>query len=1127
LEKSKFLSLYEHDPFVKTIATEIKTNPGKNFHLKGLSGSLDMILVTSVAKINHGYHLVIAHDKEEAAYLAGDLQEFQQKQKEETLLFPSSYKVPYQLDEVENANVLQRTEILNRIQAKEKDTEIIVTYPDALYEKVVNKRSLKENTFTAQVGEKVDVEFVAELLSTYDFEKTDFVYEPGQFAIRGGIIDVFSYANELPFRIELFGREIESIRSFDPESQLSVAPIERINIVPNIQTKMIREERQSFLNFLPEGTTLWVKDYQLTLDQIDNSFNKALDKFHLIQQKSDVTNKLLVKPEDLFDDAGHFSQSIAGLTKVECGNKFYLEPKNTFQLDVKPQPSFNKNFDLLVANLLENERNGILNIICSESGKQMERLRNIFDELDPTLKMQPLSIGIRGGFIDKSLQIACYTDHQIFDRFHRFKTKNKISKSKALTLKELKTLQPGDFVVHVDYGVGRFAGLEKVDVNGNLQEAIRLVFRDDDLLYINIHALHKISKYSGQEGTMPSMSKLGSPEWDNKKKKVKSKVKDIAKDLIALYSKRKTAPGFQFSKDSVLQVELESSFIYEDTPDQALATTDVKDDMEKAYPMDRLVCGDVGFGKTEVAIRAAFKAVNDRKQVAVLVPTTILAMQHYQTFKERLGSFPVKVDYINRFRTAKEIKEITKQVTSGEIDILVGTHRIVNKDVKFRDLGLLVIDEEQKFGVKVKDQLKEMRVNVDVLTLTATPIPRTLHFSLMGARDLSVIATPPPNRQPITTEIYTFEEEVIRDAIAYEIKRGGQVFFVHNRVGEIDSISNLIMKLVPDAKVIGAHGQMDGKKLEKIMVQFIEGEYDVLVSTNIIESGLDIPNANTIIINRAHMFGLSDLHQMRGRVGRSNKKAFCYLLTTPSSGLTSEARKRLQTLEEFSDLGDGIKVAMRDLDIRGAGNLLGAEQSGFITDLGFEMYHKILDEAVQELKENEFAALFEDDLKEKVAILVQDCVIETDMELLIPESYVSNISERLSLYSNLDRLKTEEELDQFRRSVIDRFGPAPKEVKALFETVQLRWMAERLGFEKIVLKKGQMKCYFVPPTNERYFRSEVFGNIMKFIQTQGSKCKIKEHKNRLILTIGDVDSIVKGKKWLASMKEHEISVPLR
>ncbi len=1120
MEKRELLSLYENDPFIRTIVSEVTSQRGKNFHIKGLSGSLDMILVTTLARSTPGCHLIIAHDKEEAAYLAGDLQEFQEK--EEALLFPTSYKTPYQLDDVENANVLMRAEILSRIQSKSKKTEIIVTYPEALYEKVVNKSTLKDNTFTAKAGEKVDVEFIAELLSTYNFEKTDFVYEPGQFAIRGGIIDVFSYANELPFRIELFGREIESIRTFDPENQLSIAPVEQISIVPNIQTRMLREVRQSFLDFLPEGTTLWIKDYQLTLDTIDESYRKASDKFDLIQEKGDGKNQLLTKPEDLFDNAADFTKSIESLNKIEFGHKFYLAPYRTYELEVQPQPSFNKNFDLLVANLVDNEKKGILNIICSESEKQMERLRNIFEELDPTLKMQPLRIGIRGGFVDTSLQVACYTDHQIFDRYHRFKTKSKINKSKALTLKELKTLQPGDYVVHVDYGVGRFAGLEKVDVNGNMQEAIRLVFRDDDLLYINVHALHKISKYAGQEGTMPSMSKLGSPEWENKKKKVKSKVKDIAKDLIALYSKRKNAPGYRFSTDSVLQVELESSFLYEDTPDQALATTDVKADMEKPYPMDRLVCGDVGFGKTEVAIRSAFKAVNDRKQVAVLVPTTILAMQHYQTFKDRLGSFPVKVDYINRFRTAKEIKEITKQVTSGEIDILVGTHRIVNKDIKFKDLGLLIIDEEQKFGVKVKDQLKEMRVNVDVLTLTATPIPRTLHFSLMGARDLSVIATPPPNRQPITTELYTFQEEVVRDAVAYELRRGGQVFFVHNRVGEIDSISNLIMKLVPDAKVIGAHGQMDGKKLEKIMVDFIEGEYDVLVSTNIIESGLDIPNANTIIINRAHMFGLSDLHQMRGRVGRSNKKAFCYLLTPPTSGLTTEARKRLQTLEEFSDLGDGIKVAMRDLDIRGAGNLLGAEQSGFITDLGFEMYHKILDEAVQELKETEFAALFEVDLKEKTEILVQDCTIETDMELLIPEAYVSNISERLNLYSTLDRLKTEEELDAFRLSVIDRFGPSPGQVRALFETVQLRWLAERLGFEKLVLKKGQMKCYFVPSSNERYFQSPVFGNIMKFIQTQGSKCKIKEHKSRLILSIGDVDSVIKAKEWLASMQIQEV-----
>ncbi|WP_215225326.1 transcription-repair coupling factor [Echinicola shivajiensis] len=1115
MDKKAFLSLYKEDSYIRTVASSIFSVQGENFQLKGLTGSMDMVLLAAMAGIGDNYHLIVARDKEEAAYLADDLKMLVDGIK--PLLFPSSYKRPYQYDEVENANVLLRAEILNKILSKESEQEIVVTYPEALYEKVINKKSLKDNTFSAKVGEKVDTEFIAELLATYDFEKTDFVYEPGQFAIRGGIIDVFSYANEEPYRIELFGKEIESIRSFDAESQLSVENLEQISIIPNVQTRLMQEVRQSFLEFMPEGTQVWIKDVEMTMDLLDQAFDKASQKFDQIVGQTG-SEKLMLKPDGLFDDGAAFMKSIAGFNKLEFGNQFHLPEAQVFEFDIKPQPSFNKNFDMLVENLVDNERQGLVNIICSESEKQVERLQNIFQELDPTLKVQSMPISLREGFLDFSLRLACYTDHQIFERFHRYKSNQKASKTKALTLKELKTLQPGDYVVHVDYGIGRFAGLEKVEINDNLQEAVRLVFRDDDLLYVNIHSLHKISKYSGQEGTMPSMSKLGSPEWENKKKKVKRKVRDIAKDLIALYAKRRNAPGYKFSPDSVLQVELESSFIYEDTPDQASATGDVKDDMEKAYPMDRLVCGDVGFGKTEVAIRAAFKAINDRKQVAVLVPTTILAMQHYQTFKERLRDFPVKVDYINRFRTAKQVREIAEQVSSGEIDVLVGTHRIVNKDMKFKDLGLLVIDEEQKFGVKVKDQLKELRVNVDVLTLTATPIPRTLHFSLMGARDLSVIATPPPNRQPVTTEIHAFKEEVIRDAVSQELQRGGQVFFVHNRVGEIDSIANLIMRLVPDAKVVGAHGQMDGKQLEKVMVSFIEGEYDVLVSTNIIESGLDIPNANTIIINRAHMFGLSDLHQMRGRVGRSNKKAYCYLLTTPMSGLTPEARKRLQTLEEFSDLGDGFKVAMRDLDIRGAGNLLGAEQSGFITDLGFEMYHKILDEAVQELKENEFAALFEVDLKEKVEVLVQDCVIETDMELLIPEDYVTNISERLSLYSKLDNIKTEEELEKFAKSITDRFGPVPEVVSALFETVRLRWMAEKLGFEKLVLKNGMMKCYFVPSSREIYFKSEVFGNIIRFIQSKGRYCKIKEHKNRLILTISGVQSVNIAKQWLADMR---------
>lgn len=1115
MDRPSFLSIYQSDPIFQTLAHQLSVGAPFQLQVKGLSGSLDMVLLAAYFEQQGGFHLVVAQDKEEAAYLNSDLHNLLGSLDQR--IFPSSYKRPYHYEEVDNANVLQRAELLNQLLVSKGSPRIVISYPEALYEKVINKRSLVENTFTARVGEAVDMEFITEILSTYDFERTDFVYEPGQFAIRGGILDVFSFSNEFPYRLELVGKEIESIRTFDPETQLSLQPVPFISLIPNVQTRLLQELRQSFLSFLPEKALLWIKDYQLTLDVMNECYLKAAQAFGLMAGEN-KKGALVLQPELLFEQGADFIEAAKKFSIVEFGRQFYLKNAIKVSWESQPQPSFNKNFDLLVANLGDNEKTGFLNLIVAENEKQIDRLQGIFQELDPSLQVQSLLLSLREGFVDKQAKLVCYTDHQLFERFHRYKSKSKSTASKALTLKEIKALHPGDYVVHVDYGVGRFAGLEKVDVSGNMQEAVRLVFRDDDLLYINIHSLHKISKYSGQEGQAPSMSKLGSPDWENKKARAKKQVKDIAKDLIALYAKRRSAPGFAFSRDSVLQVELESSFIYEDTPDQAASTADVKADMEKSYPMDRLVCGDVGFGKTEVAIRAAFKAVNDRKQVAILVPTTILAMQHYQTLSERLENFPVKVDYLNRFRSSKDIKSIKEQVTSGEIDILIGTHKIVSKDMEFRDLGLLIIDEEQKFGVKVKDQLKNLRVNVDVLTLTATPIPRTLHFSLMGARDLSVIATPPPNRQPVTTEVQTFEEEVIRDAVSYELRRGGQVFFVHNRVGEIDSIANLILKLVPDARVIGAHGQMDGDKLEKIMVDFINHKYDVLVSTNIIESGLDIPNANTILINRAHMFGLSDLHQMRGRVGRSNKKAFCYLLTSPLSGLTAEARKRLQTLEEFSDLGDGFKVAMKDLDIRGAGNLLGSEQSGFITDLGFEMYHKILDEAVQELKENEFAALFEEDLKEKVSVLVQDCTIETDLELLIPESYVNNISERLGLYSKLDALQKEDELDQFGQMLQDRFGPAPQEVQDLMETVRLRWQAEELGIEKLVLKASQMKCYLLPSSKESFYNSPIFGNIMKFAQLHPKSCKIKEHKNRLILSVDQVLSIQKAQHLLKEMK---------
>jgi len=1120
LKASDLIKIYKEDALVSSLAEYIKPNDDITIHLKGCTGSLDALIAAAIYSKQHQNHLFIMHEKEEAAYFANDLQNLLPGK--EIFLFPSSYKRPYQFEEIENANVLMRAEILNKINHKSSSGELIVTYPEALTEKVINKSSLLKNTFTASKGESLDISFLTELLIEYDFEKADFVYEPGQFAVRGGILDIYSFASDLPYRIELFGDEIESIRSFDPSNQLSVVELKSINIIPNIQTKLLEERRQSFLEFVPRNTKIWLKDEQLTLDIIDKYFEKAESNFDEILKASGNT-QIVMDPSALFETSNSFIDRLSSFAKVHFGNRYYKTAQHSIEYPCSPQPSFHKNFELIVKDLNDNQDKGIGVVVSADSTKQLSRLRTIFEELDPFLKFSEINIDLRGGFIDHNLQLLCYTDHQLFDRFHRYQTKSKHSKSKALTLKELRNLQTGDFVVHVDYGVGRFAGLDTVENNGRVQEVLRLVYRDDDLLYVSVHSLHKISKYTGKEGAPPVVNKLGTQDWENKKRKVKKKVKDIAKELIGLYAKRKAAKGFAFDPDGFLQAELESSFIYQDTPDQAVATQDVKNDMELPHPMDRLVCGDVGFGKTEVAIRAAFKAVSQGKQVAVLVPTTILAMQHHRTFLERLSQFPVEIEYVNRFRSTKAIKETLKKLEAGEVNILIGTHRIVNKDVSFKDLGLLIIDEEQKFGVKVKEKLREYKVNVDTLTLTATPIPRTLHFSLMGARDLSVIATPPPNRQPVTTELHTFNEEILRDAISYELRRGGQVFFVHNRVQNIDEVANIVHKLVPEARIGIAHGQMEGEKLEKVMLKFIEGEYDVLVSTNIIESGLDIPNANTIIINRAHMFGLSDLHQMRGRVGRSNKKAFCYLLSQPTSGLTSDARKRLSTLEEFTDLGDGFKVAMRDLDIRGAGNLLGGEQSGFINDLGFDMYHKVLDEAIQELKETEFRDLFENDFKEKVKALVTDCSIETDLEILIPDNYVSNISERLSLYTKLDNIKNEKELQEFEDSITDRFGPIPDSVVDLIKSVRLRWLGIQLGFERISLKKDTLKCYFPPPDREDYFKSDTFGHILSYVQLHAKKCRMKDIKNRLILIISSIEEIDKAIIELESIsKETEV-----
>lgn len=1112
-----FLKLYHKDIITSSLGEILKPNRLIKTQLKGVSGSLDAVISSALATSNpHQSHLFILHDREEAAYFQNDLQNLLIKK--EVHFFPTSYKRPYEIEETENANVLLRTELINKLNNKNTEGEIIVSYSEALCEKVVNKKALKKHTIHLETGSSINVDQLFKDLVDFEFEKEDFVYEAGQFAMRGGIIDIFSYANELPYRIELFGDEVESVRTFDPESQLSKSAVKSIDIIPNLNTRFTDVSKQSFLSFLPKNAKLWFKDVQLTLDTINKYYEVAVRNFDELLSQSNYT-KVVQDPALLFETSETFSIDIEKHDIIEFGNRFYFTPDAEFTFNSEPQPSFNKNFELITENLTKNQDKDFRIFVAADSFSQIDRLSSIFEEIDPGLTFEPINISLRNGFVDLENRIVCYTDHQLFERYHKYKAREKHTKSKALTLNELKSLQPGDYVTHIDYGVGRFAGLDKIEVNGNQQEALRLIYRDDDLLYISIYALHKISKYSGKEGTPPVMSKLGSPEWENKKSRIRKKVKDIAKDLINLYAKRKTSPGFAFSNDNYLQAELESSFLFEDTPDQASATDDVKKDMQEPHPMDRLICGDVGFGKTEVAIRAAFKCVLDGKQVAILVPTTILAMQHYRTFNERLKDLPVSLEYINRFKSTKDIKRILSEVEAGKIDILIGTHRIVNKDVIFKDLGLLVIDEEQKFGVSVKEKLKKFRVNVDALTLTATPIPRTLHFSLMGARDLSVIATPPPNRQPVNTEIHTFSETVVRDAIIFELQRGGQVFFVHNRVKDIEQVANIIMKLVPDSKIVVAHGQMDGKKLESVMMSFIEGLADVLVSTNIIESGLDIPNANTIIINQAHMFGLSDLHQMRGRVGRSNKKAFCYLLSPPSIGLSSEARKRLKTLEEFSHLGDGFKVAMRDLDIRGAGNLLGAEQSGFINDLGFDTYHKILDEAVQELKDTEFKDLFKKELVDVEKLFTADCVIDTDFELLIPDDYISNISERLRAYNELDNLQNEAQLQEFIDTTKDRFGPFPDQVLDLMKMVRVRWDAEKLGMEKLTIKNQVLKGYLLSSDNKEYYNSHVFGNILKYVQKFQRQCKIKDGKTRVILIVENMDSVDRVAHFLKEILE--------
>ncbi len=1092
--------------------------PPHPIRVKGLTGSSLSFLTAALYKESDLPFLLIFNDKEEAAYHLNDLELMVGKN--EVLFYPGSYRRPYQIEETDNANVLLRAEVLNRINSRKKPA-IIVSYPDALFEKVVTRKELDKNTLKIKLGDQLSLDFLNEVLFEYHFQRVDFVSGPGEFSVRGGIVDVFSFSHDEPYRIEFFGDEVDSIRTFDVATQLSTEPAKKITIIPNVEHKQLTESRVSFLKYISDKTVIMIQRPQAVFERIDDFYKKAEASFR--EQQGEVRR---LSPAELFLDSQLLKKELREFKHLQFGDATPGETKSMkaeweelgqemteVEFRTKPQPSFNKKFDLLIANLNENDEKGYQNYICCASEQQAKRLHDIFEEVDGHVHYQTLVFPIYQGFVDDELKVACYTDHQIFERYHKFHLKNGYAKKQAITLQELNKLEIGDYVTHIDHGIGVFGGLQKIQVEGKMQEAIKLQYSDRDILYVSIHSLHKISKYNGKDGTSPKIYKLGSAAWKNLKQKTKSRVKKIAFDLIQVYAKRRLEKGYQYHPDSYLQHELEASFIYEDTPDQSKATDDIKSDMESERPMDRLVCGDVGFGKTEVAIRAAFKAVDNGKQVAVLVPTTILAFQHHRTFAERLKEMPVTVVYLNRFRTAKEKKDVLERLKEGKVDIVIGTHQLVNKQVKFKDLGLLIVDEEQKFGVSVKDKLKSIKENVDVLTLTATPIPRTLQFSLMAARDLSVINTPPPNRYPIESQVIGFNEETIRDAISYEIERGGQVYFIHNRIENIKEVAGMIQRLVPHAKVGVGHGQMEGKKLETLMLAFMNGEFDVLVSTTIVESGLDVTNANTIFINNANNFGLSDLHQMRGRVGRSNKKAFCYFITPPYEAMTSEARKRIQALEQFTELGSGFNIAMKDLEIRGAGDLLGGEQSGFINDIGFETYQKILAEAIDELKENEFKDLYEE-VEGPKRDYVKDVQIDTDFELLFPDDYVNSTTERLNLYTQLNNIEDESSLAEFEQQLVDRFGEIPAQVDDLLNSVRIKWIAKEIGLEKVVMKKSKLIGYFIADQQSGFYQSDRFTRVLQFVQSHSQQCKIKEKETRkglrLLLVFDKVPTISKA-----------------
>nr|WP_315231100.1 transcription-repair coupling factor [uncultured Flavobacterium sp.] len=1106
MSKTALYNTYDNSPKTQQIVARLLENNQVKMQLSGLLGSALSFVIRSVFKKAELPFLIVLNNKEEAAYYLNDLEQMIGEQ--DVLFYPGSFRRPYEIEDTDNANVLLRAEVLNRINSRKKPA-VIVTYPEALFEKVVTRKELDKNTLKVAVGDKISIDFINEVLFEYEFKRVDFITEPGEFSVRGGIVDVFSFSNDNPYRIEFFGDEVESIRTFDVATQLSIETQKKITIIPNVENKVFQENRESFLDYISEKTVIFIQNTEDFLAQLDKQFGKAEEAFAKLSQEIKRSS-----PEKLFLNQTEFIKRALDFSIVELSSKPIFRTTKKFEFHIQPQPSFNKQFDLLLNNLNENHFNGYKNYLFCSNDAQAKRFHDIFETLDEAnsenirKQYHTVVLPLYQGFIDEENQITCYTDHQIFERYHKFSIKNGYSKKQNITLKELTTLSVGDYVTHIDHGIGRFGGLQKIQVEGKTQEAIKLVYADNDIVYVSIHSLHKISKYNGKDGTPPKIYKLGSNAWKILKQKTKARVKHIAFNLIQLYAKRRLEKGFQFAPDSYLQNELESSFIYEDTPDQTKSTAEVKADMESDRPMDRLVCGDVGFGKTEVAIRAAFKAVDNSKQVAILVPTTILAYQHYRTFTERLKDMPVSIGYLNRFRTAKQKAETLKQLAEGKLDIVIGTHQLVNKNVVFKDLGLLIVDEEQKFGVNVKDKLKTIAANVDTLTLTATPIPRTLQFSLMAARDLSVITTPPPNRYPIETNVVGFSEELIRDAISYEIQRNGQVFFINNRIENIKEVAGMIQRLVPNARVGIGHGQMDGKKLEELMLAFMNGEFDVLVATTIIESGLDVPNANTIFINNANNFGLSDLHQMRGRVGRSNKKAFCYFICPPYSAMTDDARKRIQALEQFSELGSGFNIAMKDLEIRGAGDLLGGEQSGFINEIGFDTYQKIMNEAIDELKENEFKDLYPEENNLETKEYVKDLQIDTDFELLFSDEYINNVSERLSLYNELGAVKNEEELIIFQNKLIDRFGPMPPRANALMNSIRIKWIATRIGIEKLVMKQGKMIGYFVSDQQSDYYQSNRFHQVLQFVQKHSSICKMKEKQTpaglRLLLTFDNV-----------------------